>query len=248
MKLVAGNWKMNGSPGASDALVAALLERQQATPAAAAVVLCPPAHLLQRVGEALAGTVLQLGAQDCSNEAGPGAFTGEISAAMLQRIGCGYVILGHSERRQRHGESDALVAAKAEQALAAGLIPIVCVGESLAQREAGEAESVVRRQVAQSLPAAAAARLVVLAYEPIWAIGTGRTATPEDVAAMHAAIGQELAGRAANAPRVPILYGGSVKPDNAASLLSTAGVDGALVGGASLKAEDFWGIVSACPG
>jgi len=157
MKLVAGNWKMNGSRDMAAALVEDLAQRQSARPAAAAVALCPPAQLLDRVAQEVRGRALQLGAQDCSAEAGPGAFTGEVSAAMLADIGCSYVIVGHSERRQRHGEADALVQAKAMRALAAGLIPIVCVGETLAEREAGDAVAVVRRQVAGSLPPAATA-------------------------------------------------------------------------------------------
>jgi len=246
MKLVAGNWKMNGDRAMAAALLAELARRQAETPAACAVAICPPAQLLPLVAEAAAGRHIQVGAQDCSAEAGPGAFTGEISAAMLRDVGCDYVIVGHSERRARHGESDALVRDKAERALAARLIPIICVGETLAEREAGEAVAVVRRQVEGSLPAAARLQAVVIAYEPVWAIGTGRTATPADVRAMHGEIRALVAGLGPQVPPVPLLYGGSVKPDNATELLAQPNVDGALVGGASLKAADFWAIVRAC--
>ena len=246
MKLVAGNWKMNGDRAMAAALLAELARRQAETPAACAVAICPPAQLLPLVAEAAAGRRIQVGAQDCSAEAGPGAFTGEISAAMLREAGCDYVIVGHSERRARHGESDALVRDKAERALAARLIPIICVGETLAEREAGEAVAVVRRQVEGSLPAAARLQAVVIAYEPVWAIGTGRNATPADVRAMHGEIRALVAGLGPQVPPVPLLYGGSVKPDNAAELLAQPNVDGALVGGASLKAADFWAIVRAC--
>ena len=188
MKLVAGNWKMNGSAKKAERLAEALVERHRAGRIKPAVLLCPPAHLLQRVCSVIAGSGLQLGAQDCSDEAGPGAFTGEISASQLIDVDCNYVIVGHSERRQRHGETNEVVAAKAAQALAVGLIPIVCVGESLAEREAGEAARVVRRQVRESLPPSADTLLVVIAYEPVWAIGTGRTPSNEDIAEMHGAL------------------------------------------------------------
>ncbi len=246
MKLVAGNWKMNGDSAMAAALVADLATRQRAGRAACAVALCPPAYLLPQVAAAAAGQRLLVGAQDCSAEAGPGAFTGELSAAMLRDAGCDYVIVGHSERRARHGESDALVRAKAERALAVGLIPIICVGETLAEREAGQAVEVVRRQVAGSLPDGARQQMVVIAYEPVWAIGTGKTATPADVRAMHAEL-RALAGNLGpQVPAVPLLYGGSVKPDNAVELMAQPNVDGALVGGASLKGGDFWAIAQAC--
>jgi len=246
MKLVAGNWKMNGDRAMARSLLAELAARQRQAPAVCGVAVCPPAHLLPAVSEAAVGKGILVGAQDCSAEAGPGAFTGEISAAMLREAGCDYVIVGHSERRARHGESDGLVRAKAERALAGGLIPIICVGETLAEREAGRAVEVVRRQVAGSLPEAARLQLVVIAYEPVWAIGTGKTATPADVRAMHAEIRALVAGLGPQVPPVPLLYGGSVKPDNAAELMAQPNVDGALVGGASLKATDFWAIVEAC--
>jgi len=241
MRLVAGNWKMNGGPEMAAELVGALAVRCRERPPACAVAACPPAHLLSAAVSAAAGG-LRLGAQDCSDEEGPGAFTGEISAAMLAEIGCHYVIVGHSERRQRHAESDALVRAKAERALSAGLVPIVCIGETLEEREAGRALELVTGQLRASLPAAPPEREIVVAYEPIWAIGTGRTATAEDIERMHRALGEELGARR---DATALLYGGSVKPGNAAEILSLAGVDGALVGGASLKLEDFWGIVEA---
>jgi len=245
MRLVAGNWKMNGGPAMAEALVADLAKRL-AGHTAAQVLLCPPAHLLERAVAAARGSALWVGGQDCSTEAGPGAFTGEISAQMLAEIGCRSVIVGHSERRARHGESDAQVAAKAGRALAAGLLPIVCVGETRAEREAGQAEAVVARQVAGSLPSLAAGQQVVVAYEPVWAIGTGLTATPADVAAMHARIRRELQGIGGAAAAAAILYGGSVKAGNAAELFAVPEVAGALVGGASLEAEGFARIAEAC--
>ena len=245
MRLVAGNWKMNGGPAMADALVRDLAQRLQGG-TAAQVLLCPPFHLLEHVGRAARSTGLQVGAQDCSTEAGPGAFTGEISAAMLAEIGCRAVIVGHSERRARHGETDAQVAAKARNALAAGLLPLICVGETRAEREAGRAEAVVAGQLAGSLPQLAAGQQVVIAYEPVWAIGTGLTATPADVAAMHARIRRELQAIGGAAAGAAILYGGSVKAGNAAELFAVPEVAGALVGGASLEAEGFARIVQAC--
>lgn len=205
-----------------------------ARPALADVALCPPFTLLE-AAIALAGG-LKIGAQDC-RAGGDGAFTGDINAAMLKDLGCTYVIVGHSERRQGHGETDAQIRAKADSALAAGLIPIVCVGETLDQREAGEAANVVRAQIAQSAPADDC----VLAYEPVWAIGTGLTPTPDQIAEIHAI------AKAQRAAPTAVLYGGSVKPANAAEIFAVAGVDGALVGGASLKAADFIAILRAHP-
>ncbi len=239
MPLVAGNWKMNGSPALVRELVEGLAQRLSNSSLGCTLAVCPPAHLLTTTLDA-AGPSLPVGGQDCSDQAGPGAFTGEISAQMLADAGCRYVIVGHSERRQRHDEADALVRAKAERAMEAGLIPIVCVGETKEQREAGQAIAVVSRQVRDSLPSGFDAANSVVAYEPVWAIGTGLTATTADIAEIHAALGEVM-----GAKRAPILYGGSVKPGNAAEILGTAGVDGALVGGASLKLEDFWGIAEA---
>jgi triosephosphate isomerase len=205
-------------------------------------VVCPPATLLISAAALLQGCSMALGAQDCHPKSG-GAYTGDISAGMLKDAGAAYVIVGHSERRAGYGESDALVRAKAEAASEAGLAAIVCVGEMKAEREAGEAISIVSKQIRGSLPPNAALTRLVVAYEPIWAIGTGLTPTAEDVADMHASIRRllvELCGEAG--ARVRILYGGSVKPSNARELLGLPNVNGALVGGASLKAADFMGI------
>jgi triosephosphate isomerase (TIM) len=237
-KLVAGNWKMNGLKGEGLALARDLAARARSSKPACEVALCPPATLLIPVGEAVAGSGLTLGAQDCAAESA-GAFTGDLSAAMLKDAGCRYVILGHSERRERHGESDALVRAKADAAAKAGLVPIICVGEHAAERKAGRTEEAVQRQLKGSLPGLEKKKLVI-AYEPVWAIGSGLTPQPGEVAAVHGLI-RRLAGS-----ETRILYGGSVKPDNAGELMAVPGVDGALVGGASLDARDFWAIVAAC--
>jgi triosephosphate isomerase len=241
--LVAGNWKMNGL-AASLGEIAAIGAGYEALRDRVELVVCPPATILAAAEPIAAGFGLCLGGQDCHAEAS-GAHTGDISAEMLADAGAVFVIVGHSERRADHGESDALVRAKALAALRAGLIPIVCVGETLAERRAGRAAEVVSRQVVDSIPPEAATRLVV-AYEPVWAIGTGLTPTPDDVTQMHAMIRTRLEtgfGPAASTA-TRILYGGSVKPSNAAELLRAAHVDGALVGGASLKALDFLGIAS----
>ena len=238
-KLIAGNWKMNGLHGDGIALARALVERVQRERAGGDLVLCPPATLLLAVGDVIRGGPIALGGQDC-HSAAKGAHTGDISAAMLRDAGCRYVILGHSERRTGHHESDALIRAKVTVALAVGLVPILCVGETAEERDRGEALAVVSRQLAGSLPDAVGKALLVIAYEPVWAIGTGRTPTAADVATVHAHIRRALAGKVADAAAIPILYGGSVKPENARELLHVANVDGALVGGASLKADDFW--------
>lgn len=242
--LIAGNWKMNGLAQALDE-ARAVAGGVDARPAAARVAICPPATLLHRLSQALEGSSVLTGGQDCHAKTS-GAHTGDIAAAMLVDAGAALVILGHSERREDHGETSALVAAKVEAALAAGLEPIICVGESLARREAGSALQVVSAQVRESLPAALAGQAFSIAYEPIWAIGTGRTATITDIEEMHASIRAQLIsmfGESGKAP--PILYGGSVKPDNAAEILRAAEVGGALVGGASLKAADFLAIIAA---
>jgi len=238
---------MNGLRAAGVALAKDLAARAARAGAPACdFLVCPPAQLLVPVGEALAGSAIALGAQDCHPQAS-GAYTGDISAAMLADVGCRYVIVGHSERRAGHGESDALVKAKAEAVQGAGLTPIVCVGETEAERGAGKTLAVIETQVRGSLPGDPA-RLVV-AYEPVWAIGTGKVATPGDAAEVHRHVRTLLAAHfgAEAAAAVRILYGGSVKPDNAAALLAAGDVDGALVGGASLKAADFWAIGTACP-
>lgn len=244
--LIAGNWKMNGLREESLALGAALKARAAAGGERTCdILVCPPFTLLHDVGRALCGSPILLGAQDC-HEATGGAYTGDIAAAMLKDAGCSHVIVGHSERRQGHGESDAVVRRKASAALDAGLCVIVCVGETGAERDKGLTFDVVSRQLEASLPAGAAPANTVVAYEPVWAIGTGRTPLPSDVAAAHRQIGAVLA-RSLGAAPFRILYGGSVKADNAAAILRIAEVNGALVGGASLKIEDFWAIVESCP-
>ena len=244
VKLVAGNWKMNGlgaSLGEAEALAKALQEQA----AACRVALCPPATLIDRMARVLADGPVEVGGQDCHAEAS-GAFTGSVSADMLIDAGAGLVILGHSERRAGFGETDADVAAKVEAALAAGLEPIICIGETLAEREAGQAVEVVSRQVAGSLPSSLSGKAFAVAYEPVWAIGTGLTPTLEQIEEVHAAVRAAMVARLGEGGRVaPILYGGSVKPSNAAEILAVAEVGGALVGGASLKAEDFLGIIRA---
>jgi triosephosphate isomerase (TIM) len=239
-QIIAGNWKMYGRLAG----VAAYAEAIKAAPAHIDLLICPPFTLLDRFSAALQGSTIALGAQNC-HAAPEGAHTGDIAAPMLAEAGAKYVILGHSERRETHGETNAEVKAKAEAAIAAGLIPIICVGETEAQRDAGEAEHVVRSQLAHSLPAHFAG---VVAYEPVWAIGTGRTPTEADVTAMHEAIRAALIAQLGEGGKaINILYGGSVKPGNAASLLALPEVGGALVGGASLKAEDLLAIASAAP-
>jgi triosephosphate isomerase len=244
-KLAAGNWKMNGLKADGLALARELRERALDAAPKCDVLVCPPATLLMAVADALAGSAIALGGQDCHAEP-KGAHTGDLSAAMLKDAGCRFVILGHSERRAEHRESDAQVRAKVAAAQGAGLATIVCVGETLAERDAGETLAVVARQLAGSLPEGLDPAALAIAYEPIWAIGTGRTPTVPQVAEVHAHIRAALAARVQGAAGVRILYGGSVKPDNAESLLSVADVDGALVGGASLKAADFWAIVQSC--
>ncbi|WP_313071012.1 triose-phosphate isomerase [Melaminivora sp.] len=243
-KLIAGNWKMNGSLAANEALLSAL---RAGLPqgAACAVAVAVPAPYLAQVQTLVSGSPIALGAQDVSQHDG-GAYTGEVSAAMLRDFGARYVLVGHSERRQYHGESDADVAAKAQKALAAGITPIVCVGETLAEREAGETEHVVRRQLAAVIHANGhCISEIVVAYEPVWAIGTGRTATPEQAQQVHAVLRAQLAAATTHAARVPILYGGSMNAANAAELLAQPDIDGGLVGGASLKAQDFLQIIAA---
>lgn len=236
--LIAGNWKMNGLRAAAAQLAAALRGGAQGCD----LLVCPPATVLAEVAGLLAGSPVMVGGQDCHPDT-LGAHTGDLSAAMLLDAGASWVILGHSERRQAHGETDALVRRKAAAAAAAGLKPIVCVGETEAQREAGQARTVVGNQLAGSLPPGFNG---VIAYEPVWAIGTGRVPTEADVAAMHAHIRRQLvADLGEGGARLRILYGGSVKPGNAAVLLGMAEVGGALVGGASLQAEDFMGIARA---
>jgi triosephosphate isomerase len=235
--LVAGNWKMNGSLAMASGLIGALKAKKGAVD----LLVCPPFPYLAAVGAALAGSDIALGAQDCHADAS-GAHTGDVAAPMLADLGCRYVILGHSERRTDHGETSAMVAAKAKAALGAGLTAIICVGETEAQRNAGDELKIVEKQIIESIPSESTDSNTVIAYEPVWAIGTGKTPTAADVEAMHRHIRGLLKGRVSGGAAMRILYGGSVKPSNAAELMAVAEVNGALVGGASLKAEDFWGI------
>ena len=241
-KLAAGNWKMNGLAAA----LAQVKALNAAHPAPACeMLLCPPATLLAQMNWAARGSKLRLGGQDCHPDAS-GAHTGDISAAMLRDAGAVYVILGHSERRSDHGETDALVKAKAQAALAAGLVAVVCIGETEAQRDAGQTLQLIGSQIDGSLPDGARAATLVVAYEPVWAIGTGRTPTIAQIAEVHAFLRARLAALiGAEAAGVRILYGGSVKPSNAVEIFAVPHVDGALVGGASLKAADFGAIVTA---
>lgn len=242
-KLIAGNWKMNGSLAANQALVEAMLAGIGQP--AADVALCAPAPYLAQLQGLLHGSPISWGAQDVSAHE-QGAYTGEVSVGMLKDFGCRYAIVGHSERRQYHGETDETVAAKAQRALSAGLTPIVCVGETLAQREAGETEAVVKRQLAAVIHVVGhCITEIVVAYEPVWAIGTGKTATPEMAQAVHAVLRAQLAAATTNPKRIHILYGGSMNAANAASLLAQPDIDGGLIGGASLKAADFLAIVAA---
>jgi triosephosphate isomerase len=244
-KLIVGNWKMNGSRAANAALLDGIAAGLDG--AKAAVAVCVPAPYLQQCEDALEGGPIAWGAQDVSAYAG-GAYTGEVCAKMLSDFACRYVIVGHSERRAYHGESSELVARKAEAAMKEGLAPIVCLGETLEQREAGQTFDVVGAQldaVLELLPAEAVGGIVV-AYEPVWAIGTGRNATPEMAQEVHARLRAQLRARAgAAADGVAILYGGSMKPENARELLAQPDIDGGLIGGAALKAQDFLAIIHA---
>lgn len=241
-KLAAGNWKMNGTAAAL-AEVKALLAAHPAP--GCEMLLCPPATLLGQMADLAAGTALRVGGQDCHTKTA-GAHTGDISAAMLADAGASHVILGHSERRADHGETDAQVRAKTEAAWAAGLIAVVCVGETEAERDIGRTLDVVGTQLAGSLPEGASAENTVIAYEPVWAIGTGRTPTLDEIAEVHAFMRRELTARFGETARgMRLLYGGSVKPSNATEIFAVGDVDGALVGGASLKAADFGAIVTA---
>ena len=239
-KLIAGNWKMNGLHADGVARAGAVAAKAKAGKPRGDLLVCPPATIIAAVGAAVAGSGVALGGQDC-HAAEKGAHTGDISAEMLKDAGCAYVILGHSERRAACGETDAVVHAKVAAAWRAGLVAILCVGETRAEREAGREVAIVSRQLAGSIPDGATSAKLVIAYEPVWAIGTGLTPTLADIAAIHAAI----RGQIPHDTR--ILYGGSVNPGNAREILSLADVDGGLIGGASLKADDFWAIAEACP-
>jgi triosephosphate isomerase len=243
--LVAGNWKMNGLRASLAELAAIRDAVGQGGAGRAELLVCPPATLLAAAAEACKGSAVAIGAQDCHAQAS-GAHTGDISAEMLGDAGATYIIVGHSERRADHGESDDVVRGKAEAVLRAGLVPIICVGETKAQREAGETLAIVGSQLEGSVPHRIAGERLVIAYEPVWAIGTGLVPSTADVAEVHGFIRRHLATIAATgAEKVRILYGGSVKPSNAAELMGIADVDGALVGGASLKAADFMAIAAA---
>jgi len=238
--LAAGNWKMNGTE-ATLSEIRALLGVHPSPDCD--MLICPPATLLARAADAAKGSALSIGAQDC-HASDSGAHTGDISAAMLVDAGASHVILGHSERRADHGESDAIVAAKVTAAQGAGLTTIVCVGETEADRDGGRTLDIIATQIDGSLPEGTVAAKLVIAYEPVWAIGTGRTPTLEEIAAVHAALRDQLSTRFGT-DQIPLLYGGSVKPSNAEEIFVLPNVNGALVGGASLKAADFAGIVSA---
>lgn len=246
--LIAGNWKMHGSREQVRALLSALLPLAPSYDSVEFAVM-PPAVFLPQVASMLSGSVVRYGAQDVSDEAA-GAFTGEIAADMLAELGCQYVIVGHSERRARHGETNACVARKSMAAWAADLIPVICVGETLAQREADETLHIVEQQLAAVLTLAdnlPSLPQMVVAYEPVWAIGTGKVATPEQAQAVHEAIRKQLHAKdAVLASETRILYGGSVKPSNAKALFEMPDIDGALVGGASLVAEQFIQIGASC--
>jgi len=242
-KLIAGNWKMNGGLVANEALIKALLAGSSDW--ACQVAVCVPAPYLAQVQALVAGSKIDLGAQDVSAHAS-GAYTGEMSATMLKDFAVRYAIVGHSERRQYHGETDALVADKAKAALAAGVTPIVCVGETLAEREAGQTQEIVKRQLAAVIHTNGhCISEIVVAYEPVWAIGTGKTATPAQAQEVHAVLRAQLHAANERADRIQILYGGSMNAGNAADLLAQPDIDGGLVGGAALKAPDFLSIIAA---
>jgi triosephosphate isomerase len=254
-KLIAGNWKMNGSLGANQALMQAIAVGASANAGMAGceVAVCVPAPYLAQIQmlfkaiaqQNVAQAAMHLGAQDISQHAS-GAYTGEVSGAMLQEFGVRYAIVGHSERRQYHGETDQTVSLKAKAALACGITPIVCVGESLAEREAGKTEEVVKRQLAAVIhDNGHCISEIVVAYEPVWAIGTGKTATPEMAQAVHAVLRAQIKAASTHSERVKILYGGSMNAQNAAELLAQPDIDGGLIGGASLKAPDFLKIIAA---
>ncbi|MFM8929639.1 MAG: triose-phosphate isomerase [Betaproteobacteria bacterium] len=241
-KLVIGNWKMHGSRAVNAELLSGILA---AGPLPCDAAVCVPFVYVADTAVSLAASALRWGAQDVSAHA-QGAYTGEVSAAMLRELGCRYAIVGHSERRAGHAETDAQVADKAKAALAHGLTPVVCVGETLDQRDAGHTEAVVKRQLSAVIHALGhCAGEMVVAYEPVWAIGTGHTATPEQAQAVHAVLRAQLRAATAHADTMKILYGGSVKPDNAATLFAQADIDGGLIGGASLKTADFVAICRA---
>ena len=241
--IVLGNWKMNGLRAEGDALVRTLLRGMtgDGDGDVGMIGICPPATILSVVSEVVNGTAIKLGGQDCAVQS-EGAFTGDISARMLVDAGCSFTIVGHSERRHGHGESDALVHAKGEAVLNAGLDLVLCIGETEAEHESGETLAVLDHQLSGSLPTSADIDNVIIAYEPVWAIGTGKTPTIDDIASTHAHLRNRLKNTVSSGADVPILYGGSVKAANAGEILAIDNVDGALVGGASLKADEFLAI------
>ena len=246
-KLIAGNWKMNGSLAANEALVHGVQQglAQALDGKHAQVAVCVPAAYLSQVQQLVKGSGIDLGSQDVSAHE-QGAYTGEVSAAMLKDFAVRYAIVGHSERRQYHGETDEQVAHKAQRALSAGITPIVCVGETLAEREAGKTEEVVKRQLAAVIHTNGhCISEIVVAYEPVWAIGTGKTASPEQAQAVHAVLRAQLKAATEHSDRVHILYGGSMNAANAAELLAQPDIDGGLIGGAALKVADFLTIIAA---
>ena len=246
-KLIAGNWKMNGSLAANEALVHGVQHglAQALGGKHAQIAVCVPAAYLSQVQQLVKGSAIDLGSQDVSAHE-QGAYTGEVAAAMLKDFAVRYAIVGHSERRQYHGETDEQVAHKAQRALSAGITPIVCVGETLAEREAGKTEEVVKRQLAAVIHANGhCISEIVVAYEPVWAIGTGKTASPEQAQAVHAVLRGQLKAATEHSDRVHILYGGSMNAANAAELLAQPDIDGGLIGGAALKVADFLTIIAA---
>jgi len=245
VKLIAGNWKMNGSLSSTKELLSELTKNVSSMDNSSfKMVVCPPSILIPEAINLTADSAISVGGQDC-HEKNSGAYTGNTSPLMLKESGCEYVILGHSERRQYHAESDELIASKAKAAHDAGLIAIICVGELEAQREAGKQNEVVCNQLSKAIPDSANANNTVIAYEPVWAIGTGKTASADDVKNMHEVIRNKIKEQMQDADNVSLLYGGSVKADNAKEILHTPNVDGVLVGGASLKSADFTAIAKA---
>lgn len=242
--IVLGNWKMNGLRAEGDALVRDLLRGLAGKDDGVMVGVCPPTTILTMVADLLTDSPVGLGGQDCAVKP-DGAFTGDVSAPMLRDAGCSFTLVGHSERRHGHGESDAVVKAKAEAAFWTGLDVVLCIGETEAEWDAGETTAVLDRQLEASMPSEVTADNLIIAYEPVWAIGTGKTPTLDDIARTHAHLRETLKSLVASGAQLPILYGGSVKAANAGEILAIDGVDGALVGGASLKADEFLAIVEA---
>jgi triosephosphate isomerase len=245
-KIIVANWKMCGLPEIAENWGKEVTSRlPEIASDQVEVIVCPPAPLLPYLKDILAGSRVHLGAQDCHSQQ-EGAYTGDVSAALLKAVGCSHVIVGHSERRSLHGETDVMVSAKAARAIKTGLVPIICIGETQKQRENGETLDVINRQVKESIPDEAKSGNFVLAYEPVWAIGSGNLPTMDEISQVHDAVISSVSKRAGvDISEVMVLYGGSVKPDNAAGIMQVKGVAGVLVGGASLKADDFCKIVAS---